>query len=139
MQGGWIYVLMTSSDYHRFKVGVTKNSPVLRVNQLKTGDPFIDLQVAYFIPALLGRLAKIETFLHARLGRRIRFHNDGLSEWFRGEPQDAWMLVESILKEMGCTVTDYFQPGEEKVTRFWYGDLISFFELPSESDDGLPL
>lgn len=47
MDGGWIYVLMTASDYSRYKVGFTKHDPMLRLRQLRTGDPKIGFEVAF--------------------------------------------------------------------------------------------
>lgn len=138
MEGGWIYVLMTSSDYQRFKVGLTINNPMLRVKQLRTGDPLIGLQVAYFIPYSLGKLSEIETYIHSRLDGRMNFHGGGLSEWFKGEPQDAWALIDSIFHDIDCIVTDHFQPSEAKVVRFWESDLISFYAPPPELIDGIP-
>lgn len=47
MNGGWIYVFMTASDYGRYKVGFTKRNPMLRLKQLRTGDPKIGFEVAF--------------------------------------------------------------------------------------------
>lgn len=139
MGGGWIYVFMTSSDYTRYKVGLTKNNPMLRLNQLKTGDPLIGFQVAYFIPESLGNLSAIETMIHQQLGPRIEFHNGEFSEWFRGEPQDVWAMLDMIFELLGYEVTDYFQPDETKVVRFWEEALLAFYSPPSEVDGyGIP-
>lgn len=139
MKGGWIYVFMTSSDYARSKVGFTKNNPMLRLNQLKTGDPLIGFQAAYFVPDSLGKLSTIEAMVHRHLGASIEFHNGELSEWFAGEPQDAWKMLDTIFTLLGYEVTDYFQPSGSKVVRFWEENLISFYAPPPEVDEhGIP-
>ncbi|MDX7710740.1 GIY-YIG nuclease family protein [Aeromonas caviae] len=139
MEGGWIYVLMTSSDYNRYKVGLTKNNPMLRMNQLKTGDPLIGLDVAYFIPNTLGKLSKVEAALHAHLGDPIEFHSGEASEWFFGDPQDAWRVLDTIFKLLGYEVTDYFDPDAQKVVRFWAADLEFYFNPPKTDEYGFPL
>lgn len=139
MAGGWIYVFMTSSDYARYKVGLTKNNPMLRLNQLKTADPLIGFAVAYYVPDSLGKLSTIETMIHQQLGPNIEFHNGELSEWFCGVPQDAWVRLESIFKLLGYEVTDNYQPDGTKIVRFWEGNLNSFYAPPSWLDEhGLP-
>jgi hypothetical protein len=139
MDARWIYVFMTSTDYNRFKVGLTKNDPMLRINQLKTGDPRIALKVAYLIPDALGKLKGIEDAIHDQLGNPIEFHNGEDSEWFVGDQQDAWLVVDTIFEILGYEVTDYFQPFETKVVRFWEENLISFYEPTPKTDQyGIP-
>lgn len=139
MGGGWIYVFMTSSDYQRYKVGLTMNNPILRLNQLKTGDPLIGFEVAYFIPDALGKLSTIETEIHKQLGEPIKFHNGEPSEWFVGDPQEAWILLDAVFQLLGYEVTDYFQPNTSKVVRFWEENLNFFYGSPPETDEyGIP-
>jgi hypothetical protein len=135
MSGGWIYVFMTSTDYFRYKIGLTKNNPMLRLNQLKTGDPLIGFEVAYFIPDSLGQLSTIENMIHEQLGARIEFHSGGLSEWFRGEPRDVWVKLDIIFESLGFEVTDYFQLHEAKVFRFWEENLLSHFNHQPRLDE----
>lgn len=134
MGGGWIYVFMTSSDYKRYKVGLTKNNPMLRLNQLKTGDPLMGLAVAYFIPESSEPLPTIEAMIHKQLGIPIKFHNDESSEWFAGESSDAWIMLDVIFEILGYEVTDYFEPNGTKVVRFWEENLVSFY-APSQKLD----
>jgi hypothetical protein len=45
-----------------------KNNPLVRLNQLRTGDPTLDFQVAYFIPSSLGwSLSQLESHIHEEL------------------------------------------------------------------------
>lgn len=136
MGGGWIYVFMTSSDYKRYKVGLTKNNPMLRLNQLKTGDPLMGLAVAYLVPESSEPLSTIEAMIHKQLGTPIKFHNDESSEWFAGESSNAWIMLDTIFEILGYEVTDGSDPNGTKVVRFWEEDLISFYTRPSILDEG---
>ncbi|HHQ4522829.1 TPA: GIY-YIG nuclease family protein [Aeromonas veronii] len=141
LDGGWIYVLMTASDYDRYKVGLTINNPLLRYKKLRTGDPRLGLEVAYYIPNSLGlTLRSLENKLHKVLGPSINFFDEVPSEWFSGEPRDAYTKLESCFEGWGFDVTDFFQPSEKKIVRFWEADLISFFGpgLPLD-DSGEPI
>lgn len=126
-EGGWIYVMMSGTDINRFKVGKTVNHPVKRMKDLRTGDPTLALQVAYFIPALLGiPLGGLESAIHQQLTEshgRLSFYDENLSEWFNGDARDAWFELDMIIEEFGFTVTDYYQPCENKIVRFWGADL----------------
>lgn len=134
LDGGWIYVLMTASDYNRYKVGLTTKNPLLRYKKLRTGDPKLGLEVAYYIPNSLGsKLRTLENELHKALGPSISFFDEGPSEWFSGDPRDARTNLEICFEEWGFVVTDFFQPNEQKIVRFWEADLISFY------GSGLPL
>ncbi len=134
LDGGWIYVLMTASDYNRYKVGLTTNNPLLRYKTLRTGDPTLGFEVAYYIPNSLGvTLSSLESALHKELGPSINFFDDGPSEWFSGYPGCAFTKLEICFEEWGFVVTDDFQPSEQKIVRFWEADLISFY------GPGLPL
>lgn len=95
--GGWIYVLMTSSDYNRFKVGRTVGNPLLRLRNLRTGDPKLDLQAAYFLPRKYGQLSRIEWSLQKEFGTPINFHDEGESEWFTGSAKAACGWIDEVL------------------------------------------
>ncbi len=139
MNYGWIYVFMTSSNYRRYKVGRTKNNPMLRLNQLKTGDPLIGLAVAYLVPESSEKLSTIEAMIHKQLGTPISFHNEKSSEWFTGESSNAWIVLDTIFESLGYEVTDYFHPDGNKVVRFWEENLISFYAPSLKlNEDGLP-
>ncbi len=111
--GGWIYVLMTPNDYNRVKVGMTKNNPLLRLRELRTGDPSLSLLVAYYIPPGTGlSLRDIESLIHKDFEHvRIHFINDEdqirkPSEWFKIDCNDAEYYVDGVFKLNGYTVTE---------------------------------
>ncbi|MEQ4693278.1 GIY-YIG nuclease family protein [Providencia manganoxydans] len=143
MDGGWIYVFMSGTDNNRFKVGKTINNPFIRLNQLRTGDPTLDFQVAYFIPSSLNwDLSKLENHIHKELEAgigRINFYNDQPSEWFRADCRDAWFELDVIFENLEVEVTDYFDPDAKKIVRFWEENLRSLYAPPAPLDeDGLP-
>lgn len=135
-EGGWIYVLMSGTDINRFKVGKTINHPVERLKQLRTGDPTLALQVAYFVPTLLGiSLGGLESAIHHELTEsmgRISFYDETFSEWFNGDARDAWSELDMIFEEFEFTVTNYYQPDENKIVRFWGADLEAEYPLRFE-------
>lgn len=145
MEDGWIYVLMSASNIDRFKVGKTKNHPVARLKQLRTGDPTLALQVAYFVPSLLNiTLSGLESHIHQSLTEshgRLNFFDETSSEWFAGDVRDAWSELDMIIEGCELTVTDWYQPGENKVVRYWGGDLEDEyrrrFEPPFEVNSDL--
>ncbi|MDW7788765.1 GIY-YIG nuclease family protein [Morganella morganii] len=140
-EGSWIYVIMTGDNINRYKVGRTKNNPMLRVNQLRTGDPYLALQLAYFIPSsLTTKTSILEAAIHKQLESPISFYGEKKSEWFNGDARDVWNEIDFIFESLGCEVTDYYQPFESKVVRFWGGDLEDFYNWkPLEVDEeGFP-
>lgn len=141
-EGNWIYVFMTSENINRYKVGLTRNNPLFRVNQLKTGDPYLALQLAYFIPPSLNLdISSIEAAIHQQLESQINFHNGQKSEWFMGDARGAWIMIDQIFLLLGHPVTDHYQIGENKVVRFWGGDLEDYYNwepLPLD-EDGEPI
>jgi hypothetical protein len=70
LDGGWIYAMLSSSDYNRFKLGKTTLNPVSRWKGLRTADPTLGFLAAYFVPEALGTLSAIETDIHNRLEGR---------------------------------------------------------------------
>ncbi len=143
MNGGWIYVFMSASDYDRFKVGMTINNPLKRLNQLRTGDPTLDFQVAYFIPSALNwNLSELENHIHKELqagSGRINFFNETPSEWFLGDCRNAWMELDVIFENLEVKVTDYFDPDEKNIVRFWEENLRSLYAPPLPLDEnGFP-
>lgn len=132
-EGGWIYVLMSGSDINRFKVGKTINHPVERLKELRTGDPTLALQVAYFVPNLLDfKLRSIESAIHHQLAAtvgRLSFYDETISEWFHGDARNAWLELDMILEEFNFTVTDHYQPDENKIVRFWGAALEAEYPL----------
>lgn len=109
---GWIYVLMTSSDINRVKIGKTINNPLLRLRDLKTGDPNLTLEVAYFIPPNFGlNLKEVEELIHNDLANlRIFFLDDEdqknkPSEWFRLYCKKAEETVDNAFSYHGFKIT----------------------------------
>ncbi|HCG5511557.1 TPA: GIY-YIG nuclease family protein [Vibrio parahaemolyticus] len=110
---GWIYILMTSSDYDRVKIGKTKNHPMLRLRNLKTGDPFLSIQVTYFVPPNFSLTLKgLEDLIHNDLkGCRVPFLNDEdlknkPSEWFEIYCREAEGIVDNVLMSNGFKITN---------------------------------
>ncbi|RGE41314.1 hypothetical protein DZC30_18570 [Comamonas testosteroni] len=136
--GGWVYVLETGSDYNRFKVGRTKNSPMRRVKSLRTADPLLALRVGFYIPPTLpGKLSVWERCVHRFYEScRIEFIDESgeESEWFRGNPGQAVLDIECLFEE----VTDFFEPGSTKVWRAYEPDVVSFYAPPSTLYGGIP-
>lgn len=134
--GSWIYVLMSGTDINRFKVGKTTQHPVKRMKEIRNGDPTLALQVAYFVPALLNiKLGMLESSIHQQLAAtvgRISFFDEAVSEWFHGDARNAWLELDMIFEEFGYTVTDLYQPGENKIVRFWGADMET--EYPRRFD-----
>ncbi|EOW6411123.1 MULTISPECIES: GIY-YIG nuclease family protein [Cronobacter] len=135
-EGGWIYVLMSGTDIYRYKVGKTINHPVERFLQLRTGDPTLALQVAYFVPVLVGfKLRSLENAIHHQLAAavgRISCYDDTISEWFHGDARNAWLEMDMMFEEFNLTVTDYYQPNQNKIVRFWGADLEAEYPLRFE-------
>ncbi|WP_407299873.1 GIY-YIG nuclease family protein [Raoultella planticola] len=139
INGGWIYVFMTASDYSRYKVGFTERNPMLRLKQLRTGDPKIGFEVAFFIPNSLGiKLSKLEVMLHKELGHPIEFLDEKKSEWFKGKPTDVWLELQSLFTKLGYEVTDIYQKNQNKIVRFWEGDIISLYSSSKPINDNVP-
>jgi hypothetical protein len=139
--GGWIYVMMTSSNYNRFKVGRTAGNPVDRAKQLRTGDPGVALQAAYFVPAFHGALSRVEADLRLEFGGRISFHDESMSEWFHGSAEWACQWIESVFEEwFGAPVACMHMFGQDRVCRAYEEDLRYFYGSKTSSNvvDGLP-
>ena len=128
---GWIYILETSSDFNRYKVGMTKSfTPMRRVNELRCGDPNLALLCAYQIPVSEFSLRDVEWELHQSLFfcPRLLFHNGNLSEWFRVDKNEIQRHVYCFLKTKFPTILfpvfyeDYF-------------DVSSYDEWPEFNDD----
>ncbi|MGI9273763.1 MAG: GIY-YIG nuclease family protein [Endozoicomonas sp.] len=109
----WIYILMTPSDYNRVKIGMTKKNPLLRLRDLKTGDPYLALQAAYFIPANFGLcLRDIENLIHTQLEHlRIYFLDDEdqvkkPSEWFTMDCRNSVHIFNNAIHSGGYNVTN---------------------------------
>lgn len=109
---GWIYILMTSSDYNRIKIGLSIRNPMKRLGQLKTGDPNCVLYAAYFIPRYRQGLSlqSIEKYIHDYFSaHRVSFVEDEddtkrKSEWFNIDSDRCDFVVDEAFKELGFRI-----------------------------------
>lgn len=139
--GGWIYVLMSSADYDRFKVGRTSDNPLVRFKTLRTGDPSLGLETAYFIPTRTEKLSIVEAEIHSRLADdRIAFHDEADSEWFRGSAKQACEWLEVMFSAWwGQPVVDTYLLGQGRVCRAYESDLENLYKrVASRSVVGSP-
>lgn len=136
--GGWVYVLMTPSDYNRFKVGRTKRNPMDRLEELRTSDPYLSLHVGFYIPpSLPGKLSRWEKHVHNFFEScRIGFIDESgeVSEWFHGSPAQAAFEIECLFED----VTDCFDPNSTKIWRAYEEDIVSFYAPPPTLENGIP-
>lgn len=68
----------------------------------------------------------LESAIHQQLAStvgRISFYDEAQSEWFNGDARNAWSELDMIFEEFEFTVTDHYQPGENKIVRFWGADM----------------
>lgn len=120
--GSWIYILYSSSDYKRCKIGKTINNPLIRYKQLRTGDPELAFKAGYYIPDCFGPISKFETAIHLEFEDiRIDTHGDTKSEWFALPAKRAEELIDGHLEDW----TDH----EVFISHvFRYADLIKMYE-----------
>ncbi|QBR04353.1 hypothetical protein E1956_45475 (plasmid) [Paraburkholderia pallida] len=112
-----------------------------RAKTLRTGDPKLALEVAWFVPAKYGKLSTIEAALHGQFAERIAFHDEGTSEWFFGEAKWASEFIENLLEEWSRhPISDVFANAENRVCRAYEADLESLYGPPVRLDpeSGMP-
>jgi len=120
--------MATSSDYNRFKLGRTVRNPLDRAKQLRTGDPGLGLEAAYFVPTSHGRLSRVEAAVHCEMGRRIPFHDGTRSEWFAGTAEWGFEWLESIFDDWDMPVSNDLQRlWSDVVVRVYEDDLLALF------------
>ncbi len=136
--GGWIYVVMTSSDYNRFKIGRTRNNPLARLKTLRTGDPYVAVEAAYFVPASRERLSKLEAAIHREFGGRIRFHDESLSEWFPGSAKWACEWIECLFAGWWEEVASVYMLDQDRICKAYESDLEGIYIPKKLGSDGLP-
>lgn len=133
MHGGWIYLLISSQDYSRCKVGRTSGNPLARFRQLRTADPYLGLVAAYYIPSGCGQVSAFEASIHYEFqDHRIFNHDDSKTEWFRIDYKQSEMLIDGMLEEwceqqLHCT----FHP--DKLCKL-YEEAIRFHFEPHQAD-----
>lgn len=129
LDGGWIYLFLSSSDYTRSKIGKSI-APLRRFRQQRTGDPTLGLVVAYYIPRHVGRHGDMESSLHHYFSDyRILTHEDTNSEWFKINPEEAQLQMECLLEEWcGQEIKSAGHMSPRNLTRFFESDLVGMFE-----------
>lgn len=109
---GWIYIMMTTCDYGRVKIGLSVNNPIKRLSNLKTADPFLVMHAAYFIPTNVAgfSLRDIEKKLHESFKDfRIFFFDDEdevnvPSEWFFINAYGSDEIIDKAFNSIGFRV-----------------------------------
>lgn len=133
--GGWIYVLETSSDFNRFKLGKTNgnvNGPFPRFGNVHTGDPYMMIKCAFFIPTRLGTARSVEIMLHAGIADlRIMDHYGQPTEWFTQTPNWAVEYIQQKLANFAQQENVGFRsdlpPDLDRVVCIFESDLRQFF------------
>lgn len=130
LPGGWIYVLLSSQDYTRCKIGRTSGNPLVRYRQLRTSDPFLGLVVAYYIPNSFGSASLFEASIHYKFqNQRINNHDEGKTEWFRIEYSQAEMLIDGMLEDWCNQKVHYFSGlHPDKLCKLYESDIQACFE-----------
>lgn len=140
--GGWIYFIMTASDYDRVKIGKSRNVPMKRTSNLKTGDPNIALDYVYFVPDSVVDYSILETLIHQELDDiRIQFmETGGKSEWFSGYISDLRILVDDLIEGHGYPLYRGIAPFDNVISAMSIDDLLDYLKPPLELDeDGFPI
>ena len=135
LPGGWIYLLLSSQDYTRCKIGRTSGNPLVRYRQLRTADPFLGLVVAYFIPNFVGLVSSFEALIHNEFqDHRIINHEEGKTEWFRIEYSQAEKLIDGMLEDWCSQKVHYFSClHPDKLCKLYESDIQAGFE-PNPQD-----
>lgn len=130
LPGGWIYVLLTSQDYTRSKIGRTSGNPLVRFRKLRTSDPFLGLVVAYYIPNSFGSASSFEASIHAEFqDQRIYNHDEGKTEWFSIDYSQAETLIDGMLEDWCNQKVQYFSGHHpDKLCKLYESDIQACFE-----------
>lgn len=84
---GYLYVFQEKGEDY-YKLGISKNFPDLRKNQLQTGNPRPLIKVRYY---KIKNYRNVET----RVKRKLqRFRTDGGTEWYRCNKQVVLNAIE---------------------------------------------
>lgn len=90
LNNSFMYIVQCCDDNGYVKIGVTRDEPLKRVNQLQTGNPYDLRLVASF--AVNGALSEVESCIHQQLGRfRLR------GEWFSITASQAIQFITTSL------------------------------------------
>ena len=99
-KAGWIYVLISSSDYSRCKIGRAVN-PYKRYMDLRTADPTLGFLAGYYIPeryTSIYPMSEIESAIHFDLRHyRIDSFEDNKTEWFKINYETGMLCIEECI------------------------------------------
>jgi hypothetical protein len=121
----WIYIVIDIRDMNLSKIGLTtKKSPLARVSEGKTYNPFLMLFATYELSKCTygvssKELSDIERYIHDRFvfGNPIRhLYTRGKSEWFYIPPQHAESQIDWIIAKRNFSVDG------KKLFTFYEGD-----------------
>jgi|GEM_PF-5013016 len=129
--GGWIYVIMTASDFDRVKIGKSRSFPFKRANNLKTGDPNIDSVMNF---------TDLETLIHQEFDYiRIKFNDTGAkSEWFSGYISDIVFQINDFLKSNEFPLYIGINPFENVISAMSVDDLEDYLKPRQLDENGWP-
>lgn len=132
-KSGWIYILISSSDYSRSKIGKAVD-PYKRYVNLRTADPTLGFVVGYYIPEIYSSICsvhRLENYIHYDLQNyRISNFSEGKTEWFKIHFEDAILAVEEVIfstydiDEIGQH--SFFQ--ENKIIKMYEEDIEHIFK-----------
>ncbi len=120
----WLYVLGTTSDPNRAKIGVASKNVLERYTNLRTGDPCLYIERAFLLPdwytkSISKEEARWHEFFSAPTAEgyistrivlgaytkvtidstRILFANGEESEWFKVTPKNAAQIIHDYIKD----------------------------------------
>ncbi|ELV7509417.1 GIY-YIG nuclease family protein [Aeromonas sp. s11] len=126
--GNWIYILITSSNYTRCKIGYTRGNVLSRYRHLLTADPGLSIHVAYHIPEHFGEISKIEAECHrAFQEKRMKNIHGGQTEWFNMDANIAEYLIDSMLNEI-CGQEPYLYSNQvNELCKLYQDDILMKF------------
>lgn len=137
-KAGWIYILISSSDYSRSKIGRAVN-PYKRYMDLRTADPNLGFVAGYYMPERYTKIysmSTIESAIHAELkDYRMENFEEGKTEWFKITYENAMLEVEERI----CAMFDvdltshccFFD--ENNIIKMYEEDIRHYFR-PDKSD-----
>lgn len=139
LQGNWIYILMTTDNNNRCKIGSSRVPSKRHIN-LRTGDPYLLISVAYYIPDCIGKISKIETAIHDYFeSHRIENHDGNNSEWFKVSFDVAEMHIDSILEEICNQQLWVGSVKADKLCKLYGDSVIELFKPDRYEDPFLQL
>tara|TARA_R110002051_G_scaffold149145_1_gene221685 strand:- start:7438 stop:7923 length:486 start_codon:yes stop_codon:yes gene_type:complete len=139
-KAGWIYILVSSSDYSRCKIGRAVN-PYKRYSDLRTADPNLGFLVGYYIPeeyTSVYPIHIIESVIHSELeSYRVENFEDNKTEWFKINYEDAMLAVEeNIFSMFNVDLTNSHSIFDErKIMKMYEEDVRNYFKPDNSQQD----